>query len=127
MSRKPLRERKRPGFTLVEILVAAAILGVCLLFIMTAFVPGYRDVAYAGRVSQSVMLAQQKLEQLKAGSFPPVTGTETNGIYALTWAVTSVGVGPATGDLRKISITVTWPQSTRPGRYDLVGFTSKPY
>ena len=115
------------GFTLVEVLVAALILGVSLLFIFTAFLPGYQNVAYAGRVSQAVMLAQQKLEELKAGPFPPGNGTATNGRYSLAWTVTSVGVGAAPDDLHKITVTVTWPQAGRPGRYDLVGFVSTPY
>lgn len=115
------------GFSIVEVLVAAVILSVSLLSIMTAFPVGYRDIGYGGHVSQAVALAQQKLEALKAGPFPPAGGTETNGPYTLTWAVSGVGFGGTPGDLQRVTVTVTWPQRTRPGRYDLVGFTSKPY
>ena len=124
MSSAPRTDR---GFTLVEVLVAALILGVSVLFLFTAFLPGYQNVAYAGRVSQAVMLAQQKVEELKAGPFPPANGTATHGLYSLAWAVTGIGFAGAPDDLRKITVTVTWPQTGRPGRYDLVGFTSKPY
>ncbi len=119
--------RKNWGLTLVEVLVATLILGTSLLFIFTAFLPGYQGVAYAGRMSQAVMLAGQKLEELKAGPFPPANGTAANGQYSLTWTVTGVGFGPAPDDLRKITVTVTWPQAVRPGRYELVGLASKPY
>ena len=119
--------RSARGFTLVEVLVAVTILVVSLLAIMTAFPVGYRDIVYGGRVSQAVALAQQKLEELKAGTFPPVNGNATNGAYTITWTVTSVGFGSAVSDLQKVTVTVTWTQMVRPGRYDLVGFVSKPY
>jgi prepilin-type N-terminal cleavage/methylation domain-containing protein len=121
------RPRTARGFTLVEVLVAAVVLTVGLLGVFTAFLPGSQDVAYAGRVSQAAMRAQQQLEALKAGPFPPANGTATSGRYSLTWTVTSVGFGAAPDALRKVTITVTWPQAARPGRYDLVGFLSKPY
>ncbi len=124
-----MKELLRPdrGFTLVEVLVAAVILTVSLLFVFTAFLPGSQDVAYAGRVSQAAMRAQQQLEALKAAPFPPGPGTATSGLYTLNWTVTSVGFGPAPDALRKVTVTVTWPQAGRPGRYALVGFLSKPY
>lgn len=115
------------GFTLIEMLIAAAILGVTLVAMTTAFPVSYVNVVYAGRVSQGVALAQLVLEDLKAGTFPPANGNATSGIYTITWTVTSVGVGGAADDLRKVSVTVTWPQMVRNGRYDLAGFISKPY
>lgn len=126
-ARPPRARRPGHGFSVVEVLVAATILVVSLLAMMTAFPVSYRDIAYGGRVSQAVALAQQKLEALKAGPFPPAGGTETNGAYTLSWAVTGVGFGGTPGDLQRVTVTITWDQMTRPGRYDLVGFTSKPY
>jgi prepilin-type N-terminal cleavage/methylation domain-containing protein len=121
-----LLRREGRGFTLLEVLVAATILVVSLLAIATAYPLAYRDIVYGGRVSQAVALAQQKQEELKAGAFPPAGGSQTSGEYTVSWSVTSVGFGGATDDLRKIAVTVTWPQATRTGRYDLDGFVSKP-
>jgi prepilin-type N-terminal cleavage/methylation domain-containing protein len=121
-----VRWRSR-GFSLVELLVAATILAVGLLGILTAFPVSHRDIVYGGRVSQAVALAQQRMEQLKAGNFPPANGNETSGLYTINWTVSSVGVGAAVNDLRKVTVNVTWTQSIRPGRYDLEGFVSKPY
>lgn len=127
--------RSARGFTLAEVLVAVTILAVSLLAIMTAFPVGYRDIVYGGRVSQAVALAQQKLEELKAGTFPPAAGSATNGDYTINWGVASVGFGVSdhqvsdlqVSHLQKVTVTVTWTQMVRPGRYDLVGFVSKPY
>jgi prepilin-type N-terminal cleavage/methylation domain-containing protein len=122
-----LLRREGRGFTLVEVLVAATILAVCLLAIITAIPVGFRNIAYAGHVSKGVALAQQKLEELKAGSFPPAGGNQTNAEFTISWSVTSVGFSSGPDDLRKVTVTVTWPQAVRPGRYDLVGFASKPF
>ncbi len=120
------RPRAR-GFTLVEVLVAACILVGAIVGLLGAFPVGYLDIAYDGRVSQAAALAQQQLEGLKQGPFPPGSGTQTRGAYTLTWTVTSVGFAGAASDLQQVSVVVTWPQRTRPGRYDLVGFFSQPY
>jgi Tfp pilus assembly protein PilV len=119
--------RKPSGFTLVEVLVAGTILAVSLLGIITAFPVAYRDIVYGGRVTQAVAQAQQKLEEVKAANFPPANGTQTNGLYTVTWTVNSVGFGASANDLRKVVVTVTWPQLIRTGRYDLEGFISRPY
>ncbi len=123
-------EKRKPGaagFSLVEVLVAALILMVAIAGLLSAFPVGYRDIMYGGRVSQAVELAQQRLEALKAGTFPPSSGTATSGSYTLTWTVTNVGFGASSGELVKVDVTVNWPQMNRPGSYDLAGFISKPY
>jgi Tfp pilus assembly protein PilV len=107
--------------------VSATILSVCLLGVISTFAASYRDVSFTGRSSRAVQLAQQRLEELKSGAFPPADGTQTVDQYTVAWTVSSVGFGPAAGDLRRISVRVDWPQQVRPGRYDLVGFASKPF
>jgi prepilin-type N-terminal cleavage/methylation domain-containing protein len=119
--------QKGAGYTLVELLTAVAILSVSLLAILSAFPVAYEGIVYGGRVSQAVALAQQKLEGLEAGTFPPAGGSQSSPPYTVTWTVTSVGYGSAAGDLRRVVVTVTWPQRVRDGRYDLVGFVSRPY
>ncbi|MFB3818346.1 MAG: prepilin-type N-terminal cleavage/methylation domain-containing protein [Candidatus Methylomirabilales bacterium] len=128
--RRGCRRRARTsaaGFTLIEVVVSAAILSVCLLGIISTFAASYRDVSFTGRSSRAVQLAQQRLEELKSGPFPPADGAQTVDQYRVTWTVSSVGFGAAADDLRRISVRVVWPQQARPGSYDLVGFVSKPF
>ncbi|MGH7480250.1 MAG: type IV pilus modification PilV family protein, partial [Candidatus Methylomirabilales bacterium] len=47
------------GFSLVEVLIAAAILGVVLLAIAGLFSTGYSNVGAAGRRTKAVELAKQ--------------------------------------------------------------------
>jgi Tfp pilus assembly protein PilV len=109
------------------VVVSVAILSVCLLGVISTFAASYRDVSFTGRSSRAVQLAQQRLEELKSGAFPPTDGTQAVDQYTVTWTVSSVGFGAASNDLRRISVRVVWPQQVRPGRYDLVGFVSKPF
>lgn len=120
---------RRGGFTLIEVLASASILAIALLGVIGTFLVSYEGVTFGGRVSAAVQLAQQKLEELKAGGFPPTptNGTQTTDRYTVAWTVSSVGFGAAADELRRISVTVTWPQRVRPGRYELVAFVSDPH
>jgi Tfp pilus assembly protein PilV len=123
---------KATGFTLVEVLVAGTILVLGILPTLTAFAVSYTDITYGGRMSRAVALAERQLEQIKStadasAGFPPSNGTSTSGMYSVSWTVSSVGFGAAADDLRRINMSVTWVQNTRPGRYDVVAFVSKPY
>ncbi len=127
-------EKRKPGaagFSLVEVLVAALILMVAIAGLLSAFPVGHRDIVYSGRVSQAVELAQQKLEELKSGTYPAADGsadgTQTNGAYTISWTVTNVGFAGSVDDLRKVDVTVSWAQMARPGSYELAAFISKPY
>jgi prepilin-type N-terminal cleavage/methylation domain-containing protein len=126
--------KKEPaGFTLIEVLVSAVILLVALLPTITAFSVGHTDLVYDGKMARAIALAEQNMEQIKTSAattagFTALAGnTATNGIFNVSRSVTNVGFGAAASDLRRVSVLVTWPESARPGRYEIVGFISKPY
>lgn len=56
--------RGRGGFSLVEILVAAALLAVAILFIMLMFPVGYSNVDAGGEQTEAAILAQDMLEKI---------------------------------------------------------------
>jgi len=135
-SRAPA-SRSDSGFSLIEVLVAGAILVAAIVPTMAAFYVGHSDVAYGGKNSRAVALAEQRIEEIKAAAAQlsgpafqtnfPADGTVTSGLYTMTWTSTTVGFGASAGDLRRVAVTVTWPQLGRPGRYELVAFVSNPY
>jgi prepilin-type N-terminal cleavage/methylation domain-containing protein len=134
MKRIRFHSRKHPsGFTLVEVLVSAVILLVALLPTITAFSVGHADLMYDGKMARAIGLAEQSMEQLKTDASTPAgfaalaNGTATSGIFTIARTITNVGVGAATSDLRRVAVLVTWPETGRPGRYEIVGFISKPY
>ena len=121
------------GFTIIEVLVSAVILLLALLPTITAFSVGHADLVYDGKMARAIALAEQNMEQLKTNAATPsgfaalASSTATSGIFSIARTVTSVGLGAATADLRRVTVLVTWPESARPGRYEIVGFISRPY
>ena len=66
--------REESGFTLVEILVAVAILMIGLVAVMQWFPLGTAGVESGRRQSTGVFLAEQKIEQIKAWALSTCTG-----------------------------------------------------
>ncbi|MFQ5847580.1 MAG: prepilin-type N-terminal cleavage/methylation domain-containing protein [Candidatus Methylomirabilales bacterium] len=105
--------RNARGFSLVEVLVASAILAVVLLAIASLFSTAYSNVGYGGRRTKAVALARQKMEELRDGSFPPSTtgSPETlESIYTRSWAVTVTG---APSQVATVTVTVSWPDAAQ--------------
>jgi len=107
------------GLTLIEVLIAAAILAVGLLALVSAFPIGYVDVTASGGQSRATSYAQAMMEQLKNQPFPaafPVNGADvpdiTPGVddaaYTRTWNVTQEpGTNPP-NRLARVRVTVQW-------------------
>ncbi len=57
------------GYTLIELLVAVAILGLVAAPIFTLFNSGFSSIAVAGRQSAAINLCREKMETVKAGDF----------------------------------------------------------
>jgi prepilin-type N-terminal cleavage/methylation domain-containing protein len=110
------RARDHQGLTLIEVMIAAAILAVGLLAFLSAFPIGYVDVNVSGGQSKATAYAQQMLEQLKNQTFNPgplnQTDTPEPG-YTRTWTITQeLGTNPP-NRLARIQVTVVWTQGDR--------------
>ena len=121
-----MRMKSRHGFTFIEVLIAAAILAVGLLALVSVFPVGYVDVTVSGGQSKATAYAQQMLEQLKNQPFNPGTpafnGNDVpvlspgpplvlDNAYARTWWIQEVVLVPPTvapNRLARITVTVTW-------------------
>ncbi|MGH7774492.1 MAG: type IV pilus modification PilV family protein [Candidatus Binatia bacterium] len=103
-------QRLDAGFTLIEILIAMAILNIAIL----AIAAGATSVIKANQTSYfntiATNLAQDKLEELKANSATMASGgPDTTPVDAVTftrnWTVTP---DTPVGGLSQIDVTVTW-------------------
>ena len=84
------------GFSLLEALIASAILAAALLSLAQLIAFAVRTTAAAGRMTDAALLAAQKLEELRAGSWgelQPGTDSPATG-FARTWTVTPMGADP---------------------------------
>ena len=94
MSLRALRDTR--GFALLDALVAAAILASALLSLaqLTAF--AVKTTAAAGRMTDAALLASQKVEELRAGSWGELqSGTDSpRGGFTRAWTITPLGADP---------------------------------
>src|SRR3990172_1582378 len=118
---------QQEGFSLIELLVAIAILSVAIMGIVALLPTGYSHINTAGRISTMNHLGQQKLDQLRtldfedanltAGTHPTggesfperpsyiaEDGTDIYDDYTITWEVTDDAEGE-TGTMKTGIVT----------------------
>jgi type IV pilus assembly protein PilV len=109
------------GVTMIELLVALALLSIGLLALFTlqsTAIQGNRD---SKEMTTAVFLAEKKIEELKntpfgslslgstADSNNPITGSgTTGGIYSRSWNVQSFS---GSANMKQITVIVSWTQS----------------
>jgi general secretion pathway protein I len=121
----------RPGFTLLEVLIAIAVLGIALLALLSLEHQDLQSVIRGQEISRAAMLAQAMMTQAELERFPPLGTTSGNfdqmysGQYPnFRWA-RSVQPSPNFPDLRKVEIQVLY--GPRFGRtYSVVEFMHNP-
>lgn len=114
--------RDQRGFTLVEVLVAAAILVVGVVGVSGAFSVAFTDVVASSGESKATAYARQQMEILKNGDFSVVcgcTGCVCPGVvganipepeFNRTWNTSLVPGTVAPNQVVNITVTVTWRQ-----------------
>ncbi len=115
------RGRNRRAFTVVEVLIAAAILLVALLAVAGTLPTSSTNVDEGGRISTAVALAQQTLEVVKNSAFPPAAGSCPGPVptsFTCSLAVNLSGATPSR--LATVTVTATWRNSQRSGTVTLV-------
>jgi general secretion pathway protein I len=103
LARRARRNRRgQAGFTLLEVLIAFAILSVAVVAVIQGFAQGLRLLKVAGDHQQAVLLADQKTRELVV----PVEGHEQGKEGLFDWERT-VTVVPAP-DLTRTPATAKW-------------------
>ena len=110
------------GLSLVEGLVAAALVGLGFLAVLSLYPSAYSTLSYAGNEILAAQYAAQKIEQLKPLVFSAIDANCVNSCenlgsgFCRSCALTiNAGTGSLVGDLKRITVTVTWTAQTRPG------------
>ena len=104
------RPRSQGGFTMIEVMVSLLVTAVAVMGILGVYLTQVRSSSYSRHTSEAVILAQDKVEQLRTQTAAAASGTESNisergvatGIFTRRWTVT-----PSTS-YADIAVTVTW-------------------
>ncbi len=112
------------GFTLVEVLIAIAILVIALVALMALLSRGTLNVAVGGGQTKATEYAKQQVEILRnwpinapcpaQGCFPPPNGADNPEFgIARNWQIAPVGATGTPNRLWQITVTVTVAQSSQ--------------
>lgn len=67
-----------PGFSALEVLIAASVIALALLAIASMFPTGYQDIHLGGGLAIGTELAQRKIEELRNQTFTALAGLHTS-------------------------------------------------
>ena len=105
--------RSMRGFTLVEVMIASAIILVALLPIASVFPGAYRHVDRSGEQTVALTLAQQRIEWLRNQSYAALTAGTTNELLTVQYGgyarATAIQVDTPMVGLKTVSVTVVTP------------------
>lgn len=97
-------EKKKKGFTLVEVVVACAIFSIGLAGVYGLLGWLMRANAYSNRMTEATAVAQSKIEELSGGQWTAlISGSDTVGAFTRTWTVT-----PMASDMMAVDLVVSW-------------------
>jgi general secretion pathway protein I len=127
MWREKLPKMKR-GFTLLEVMIALAILALVGVAFLRAQASSVRLLDESSQISLATLLAREKMAELESLGFPEVgktsgTGGEAYPRYRWEKVVTSTDL-PI---LRKVLVRVLWQEGDRERNLELVAYFAQKY
>lgn len=121
----------KKAFTLIEIIMAMAIMVVGIIGVVRLLPVGLRASKSAEMMSKAAFLAQEKMEELKLAGFeelsapdPTVALEGEEGEYSWTAEICEVSLeGVITSeDIRSLNLTVSWQEKGKPRSQSFVTY-----
>jgi len=126
--------KNKQGFSLLELIIAIAVLAVGLVGILQIFPIGLRASQRAGMMTKASFLAQNKMEDVKLAGFDaitelppkiPLSGSDGD----LEWAIKIDNVSlegvELQDDMRKIIVTISWPERNTTRSKEFITYVTK--
>ncbi len=106
------------GFTLIEVLVAVALLGLVIATLMELFSANLRSSRKTSEYTQAIILAQSEMEKLYSNNIEPGSEKESSGRYTVIRDIKPLEEISEQLKTYEIRITVLWDNN----RYELMSF-----
>lgn len=130
------RRRGERGFTLLEVLVAAVIMGIAVAGLMSGLATSTRNAARLSQYDRATLLARQKMDELLVASElrrsrVPIQGTfdlASTGGQPMGWSATVLpfetapGAGPGQWVVDRIALQIWWMDGETRHEFAVEGF-----
>jgi prepilin-type N-terminal cleavage/methylation domain-containing protein len=132
---KQARRKRQRGFTLLEVLVAAVIMGIAVAGLMGGLSTSAHNAARLSQYDRATLLARQKMDELLVASELP-RGQKLQGSFdsslaggqPITWSAiilpfeTLPGAGPGQWVVDRIQLQIAWMDGETRHEFSLEGF-----
>ncbi|MCX5692896.1 MAG: prepilin-type N-terminal cleavage/methylation domain-containing protein [Candidatus Omnitrophica bacterium] len=124
----------KKGFSLLELIIAIAVLAVGLVGVLQIFPIGLRASQRAGMMTKASFLAQNKIEDVKLAGFDaiaelppkiPLSGMDGDFEWAIKIDNVSLEGVESQDDMRKVVVTVSWPERNTARSKDFITYVTK--
>jgi prepilin-type N-terminal cleavage/methylation domain-containing protein len=120
------------AFTLIEIIMAMAILAVGIIGVVRLLPVGLRTSKSAEMLTKAAFLGQKKTEELKLAGFEALSGQSIalqgeQGQYSWLAQVSAVSLAglASSEDIRRLSLTVSWQERGSPRSQEFLTYIGK--
>ena len=124
----------KKGFSLLELIIAIAVLAVGLVGVLQIFPIGLRASQRAGMMTKASFLAQNKIEDVKLAGFDaitelppkiPLSGMDGDFEWAIKIDNVSLEGVESQDDMRKVVVTVSWPERNTARSKDFITYVTR--
>lgn len=124
----------KKGFSLLELIIAIAVLTIGLIGVLQIFPIGLRASQRAGMITRASFLAQNKMEDIKLAGFDamtelppriPLSGKDGDFEWVVKIDNVSLEGVESSGDMRKITVTVSWPERNATRSKDFITYVTR--
>ena len=122
------------GFSLLELIIAIAVLAVGLVGVLQIFPIGLRASQRAGMMTKAAFLAQNKIEDVKLAGFDAITElppkiplSGKDGDFEWNIKIDDVNLEGVenSSEMRKVTVILTWPERNTTRSKDFITYVSK--
>ena len=122
------------GFSLLELIIAIAVLAVGLVGVLQIFPIGLRASQRAGMMTKAAFLAQNKIEDVKLAGFDAITElppkiplSGKDGDFEWNIKIDDVNLEGVenTSEMRKVTVILTWPERNTTRSKEFITYVTK--